>query len=220
MARISSEYGPRNLFGRTFHHGVDYAASIGSPVYINKDLTITKAAYLRGYGNVIYARDDAGVEYRFGHLDHIPKDIKVGQRVSAGTQIAITGNTGDSTGPHLHYEVRKNGVSVDPLIAKDMDSNSPVLGKTYEHVASFSPNGSALSNTQPTKDIATKPGASSGTSIINKGGEKVAGDTGSTTSSTAASTDSAVTNERYSRNIPARTEYQLNPLLKLGGDNR
>jgi hypothetical protein len=154
MARVSSTYGPRNLFGRSFHHGVDYSTPVGTPIYLNKDMTVTKAEYQKGYGNVIYAKDANGVEHRFGHLDSIPPGVKPGTTIAAGQKLANTGNTGDSTGAHLHYEVRKDGKSVDPL--KEID---PSTGKTYDSSASFTPGGASMSGTPATKDPSYKPGA-------------------------------------------------------------
>lgn len=139
--RVSSYYGPRDLFGRSFHHGIDYATPIGSPIYANKELTVTFAGSQTGYGNVVYARDNVGTEYRFGHLDSIPAETKVGSTLAPGTKIAYTGNTGDSTGAHLHYEVRRGGKSVDPLTTID-----PSTGKPYENNATFEPGKPSMRN--------------------------------------------------------------------------
>lgn len=139
--RVSSFYGPRDLFGRSFHHGIDYSTPIGAPIYANKELTVTYAGSQNGYGNVVYARDNMGTEYRFGHLDSIPPETKVGSTLTPGTKIAYTGNTGDSTGAHLHYEVRRGGKSVDPLTTID-----PSTGKPYENNATFEPGGSSMRN--------------------------------------------------------------------------
>lgn len=134
--KVSSYYGPRELFGRNFHSGIDYATPVGTPIYINKELRVTFAGTQNGYGNVVYAVDSLGVEHRFGHLDSIPAETKPGAVLSPGTKIANTGNTGDSTGPHLHYEIRRreNGklVSADPLTTID-----PSTGKNYDHTATF-----------------------------------------------------------------------------------
>ena len=139
--KVSSPYGPRNLFGRDFHNGIDYSTPIGTPVYANKELTVTYAGSKSGYGNVVYAKDNAGTEYRFGHLDSIPEGTKVGSTLSPGSKIANTGNTGDSTGAHLHYEVRVDGKSVDPLTTID-----PSTGKPYENNATFEPGKPSMRN--------------------------------------------------------------------------
>lgn len=154
MAAVTSSYGPRNLYGRNFHQGVDYSAPVGTPIYANKDnLTVTKAEYQRGYGNVVYAKDSNGIEYRFGHLDSIDGNIKPGTVINKTDVIGHTGNTGDSTGSHLHFEVRDaSGRSVDPLKAIDAET-----GKPYDSSVSFTPSGSSLSGSQAKADPTYKP---------------------------------------------------------------
>ena len=167
VARVTSQFGKRDLFGRDFHHGVDYAAPIGSSVYTNKDVTITYAGPAKGYGNVVYAVDNEGTQYRYGHLDSIPPNVTVGARIPAGQQIAITGNTGDSTGAHLHYEVRQNGRAVDPETTID-----PTTGKTYVNNASFARDGSSLNNSTPSKSPGYTPnGIDSGTQVAALGAD-------------------------------------------------
>lgn len=108
--RYSSPYGAR--WGRK-HEGVDMAGAHGSPVYSTADGEVVFAGWQRGYGNLIKVRHELGVETRYAHLSKI--HVKPGQKVSRGTQIGDMGNTGRSTGTHLHYEVRVNGQSVDPM---------------------------------------------------------------------------------------------------------
>jgi len=146
--RVSSYFGPRELFGRSYHHGIDYATPIGSPIYNNKPLKVIYAGEQRGYGNVVRAIDPATqTEYIFGHLDSIPAGTKPGATLPTGSLIAHTGNSGDSTGAHLHYEVRRGGKSVDPLTTID-----PTTGKPYENNATFEPGGSSLRNSTAKKD--------------------------------------------------------------------
>jgi hypothetical protein len=156
MATITSGYGTRPApapGASTNHEGIDYRAPVGSPVYANKPLTVTYAGKANGYGNVVYAKDASGVEYRFGHLDSIPSNVKPGATIQPGEKIANTGNTGVSSGAHLHYETRKNGKPFDPTKTVD-----PATGKTYDNNASFDPAGGSLGNTTPKPDKGQAPG--------------------------------------------------------------
>lgn len=108
--RFSSGYGMRN--GRP-HRGADFAAPVGTPILAGADGVVTYAGWLSSYGKLIKIRHSNGYETRYAHLNKIR--VKVGQRVSRGQRIGDMGNTGRSTGPHLHYEVRKNGNAVNPM---------------------------------------------------------------------------------------------------------
>lgn len=108
--RFSSGFGPR--WGRQ-HQGVDFAAPTGTSVFAAGDGVVTFAGWQRGYGNLIKIQHELGTETRYGHLSKIR--VKAGQRVSRNTLIGDIGNTGRSTGPHLHYEVRVDGKAVDPM---------------------------------------------------------------------------------------------------------
>lgn len=108
--RYSSGFGSR--WGRR-HEGIDMALPVGSPVYATADGVVIYAGWQRGYGNVVRIQHELGIETRYGHLSAI--HVTQGQSVSRGTRIADSGNTGRSTGPHLHYEVRVNGAAVDPM---------------------------------------------------------------------------------------------------------
>ena len=96
------------------HNGTDFAAPHGTPIYSTADGVVTKAGWGSGYGRVIYIKHDFGIETRYAHLSRIR--VKVGERVSRGQRIGDMGNTGRSTGTHLHYEVRVNGKAVNPMI--------------------------------------------------------------------------------------------------------
>jgi murein DD-endopeptidase MepM/ murein hydrolase activator NlpD len=109
--RNTSSYGPR--WGR-MHEGQDFAGPHGTSIYTTADGTVTFAGRQSGYGNLIKIRHDFGIETRYAHLSQIR--VTVGQRVSRGDLIGDMGNTGRSTGTHLHYEVRVNGRAVDPMI--------------------------------------------------------------------------------------------------------
>ena len=108
--RYSSGFGRR--WGRA-HEGIDMAGPVGTPIHVTGDGVVTFAGRQSGYGNLIKIQHELGVETRYAHLSGI--SVKVGQRVSQGDRIGAMGNTGRSTGPHLHYEVRMNGRAVDPM---------------------------------------------------------------------------------------------------------
>jgi len=108
--RSTSGFGPR--WGRT-HEGHDWAGPRGTAIHATADGTIVQAGLQGGYGKLIKIRHDFGFETRFAHLSKIR--VQVGQRVSRGERIGDMGNTGRSTGTHLHYEVRVDGTAINPL---------------------------------------------------------------------------------------------------------
>ncbi|WP_295046976.1 M23 family metallopeptidase [uncultured Paracoccus sp.] len=108
--RYTSGFGRR--WGRA-HEGIDMAGPVGTPIHVTGDGVVTFAGRQGAYGNLIKIQHELGVETRYAHLSRIR--VKVGQRVSQGELIGDMGNTGRSTGPHLHYEVRMNGRAVDPM---------------------------------------------------------------------------------------------------------
>lgn len=109
--RFTSPFGMR--WGR-LHAGTDFAAPIGTPVFATADGVVTEAGWSSGYGRLIKIQHEFGIETRYGHLNAIR--VEVGQRVSRGDRIGDMGNSGHSTGPHLHYEVRVGGEPVNPMI--------------------------------------------------------------------------------------------------------
>ncbi|GGJ05809.1 hypothetical protein GCM10010885_13720 [Alicyclobacillus cellulosilyticus] len=111
---ITSPFGPRILGGRyEFHPGVDIACPIGSPVYATNDGQVIDAGWNSGgYGNWVLIDNGRGVETVFGHLSRVM--VHAGQVVAKGQLIGYSGETGEATGPHLHYEVRLNGRPVSP----------------------------------------------------------------------------------------------------------
>ena len=108
--RSTSGFGPR--WGR-MHEGHDWAGSRGTPIHATADGTVIHAGRQGGYGNLIKIRHDFGFETRYAHLSRIR--VQVGERVSRGERIGDMGNTGRSTGTHLHYEVRVGGKPINPL---------------------------------------------------------------------------------------------------------
>lgn len=108
--RFSSGFGQR--WGRA-HQGIDMAGPVGTPIFSTADGVVTYAGWQRGYGNLIKIQHELGTETRYGHLSKIR--VKVGQKVSRNSLIGDMGNTGRSTGSHLHYEVRVEGKAVNPM---------------------------------------------------------------------------------------------------------
>ncbi|PUB19126.1 murein DD-endopeptidase MepM/ murein hydrolase activator NlpD [Yoonia sediminilitoris] len=109
--RFTSGFGQR--WGR-LHAGTDFAGPVGTPIYSTADGVVTHAGWSSGYGRLIKIRHEFGIETRYAHLNAM--NVKVGQRVSRGERIGAMGNSGRSTGPHLHYEVRVGGEPVNPMI--------------------------------------------------------------------------------------------------------
>lgn len=99
--------------GSRLHAGMDWAGAYGTPIHATADGVVVHAGWLSGYGRLIKVQHDFGIETRFAHLSGIT--VKVGQRVSRGDLIGGMGNSGRSTGTHLHYEVRVNGDPVNPM---------------------------------------------------------------------------------------------------------
>lgn len=108
--RISSRFGRR--WGR-LHAGVDIAAPTGTPIYAAKAGKVSYSGYRGGYGKLVEINHGDGLVTRYGHCSKLL--VSSGKRVKKGQLIALVGNTGNSTGPHLHFEVRINGKPVDPL---------------------------------------------------------------------------------------------------------
>lgn len=97
----------------SYHKGVDWAVPTGTAVYASSGGTVIKAGWGSGYGYVVYIRHDDGRETRYAHLSRVL--VSNGQRVSQGERIGLSGSTGVSTGPHLHFEMLINGSQVNPL---------------------------------------------------------------------------------------------------------
>lgn len=95
-----------------FHEGIDIAAQTGTPVMAPADGLVVKAGFSSGYGNVVEISHGYGIKTVYGHNSRL--NVKVGQRVKRGEVISYVGDTGSSTGPHLHYEVRLNNLPVNP----------------------------------------------------------------------------------------------------------
>jgi len=112
---ISSWYGWRSdpfTGARSFHNGVDIGVDSGTPVLAAMEGSVSETGYNSSYGNYVVLYHHAGWMSLYGHLQSI--SVKEGQRVASGQRIAYSGNTGYSTGPHLHFSVFKNGRTVNP----------------------------------------------------------------------------------------------------------
>lgn len=116
-ARISSGFGMRRhpILGYSrMHRGVDFAAPTGTPVYAAGEGTVAFAGWRGDYGRTVVLRHSSGISTLYAHLSTIPGGIRAGTRVRQGQVIGRVGSTGMSTGPHLHYEVHRNNVAVNP----------------------------------------------------------------------------------------------------------
>ncbi|WP_404403810.1 peptidoglycan DD-metalloendopeptidase family protein [Pelagibacterium halotolerans] len=112
---ISSNFGSRNdpfLNRAAFHAGIDFRAATGTPVLAAASGTVIHAGRNGGYGNMVEVDHGNGIVTRYAHLSAIT--VSNGQTVTAGQRVGKAGSTGRSTGPHLHFEVRRNGNAVDP----------------------------------------------------------------------------------------------------------
>lgn len=120
---LTSPYGPR--WG-TFHFGIDIANRVGTPIYAPADGVVQEAGWVSGYGQWIRLGHTAHkVDTGYGHLNRIL--VSPGQFVKRGQQIGEMGNTGFSTGPHLHFEVLQGDARIDPLMwmrQKGVDINA------------------------------------------------------------------------------------------------
>ncbi len=108
--RFTSPYGMR--WGR-MHKGADFAAPVGTDIFATADGVVIHAGWTQGYGRMVKIQHEFGIETRYAHLSAIR--VQKGQRVSRGDQIGDMGNSGNSTGSHLHYEIRVGGRAVNPM---------------------------------------------------------------------------------------------------------
>ena len=114
--RLSSQFGRRKAPTKgasTYHKGVDWATPVGTKVVAFSAGTVARAGWGSGYGYVVYINHADGRQTRYGHLSKVL--VRVGDQVSQGQKIALSGNTGRSTGAHLHFEILIGGAQVNPL---------------------------------------------------------------------------------------------------------
>lgn len=133
--RISSSFNPGRMHPiynvRRAHTGVDYAANTGTPVMATADGVITVRGVQGGYGNMVEIRHANGFVTRYAHLNGFASGAPLGGRVVQGQTIGYVGSTGQATGPHLHYEMRRNGSAVDPLNV-DIPAGDPIPDEARE----------------------------------------------------------------------------------------
>lgn len=129
------------------HTGIDYRAATGTPVYATAAGTVEAAgASGSGYGTWVKIKNAGGYETIFGHLSGA--SVKVGQKVTAGQNIGKSGATGNVTGPHLHYELRRDGVPVDPTTAGLAPAATPAGGSMVDQSGAIGGTGATSAGAQ------------------------------------------------------------------------
>lgn len=116
-ARITSLFGKRVhpvFHDERMHRGVDFGCGIGTHIFAAAAGVVDYAGPATGFGVLLKLRHESGLETWYGHLSGFPEGVVLGAAVKQGQFVALSGNVGFSTGPHLHYEVHKDGVAVDP----------------------------------------------------------------------------------------------------------
>jgi len=130
--RVTSSFGLRRhpLLGFTrMHQGVDFAARQGAPVLAAADGVVTEAGRDGGYGNILRLRHADGWSTGYAHLSGYAVGLAPGTRVLKGQVIGFVGQTGLATGPHLHYEVSRDGVKLDPMTTPFGEAPTPDAGQ-------------------------------------------------------------------------------------------
>lgn len=141
--RVTSSYGQRKhpiLKYTITHWGTDYGAPIGTPIRAPGDAVVTYMGTRGGYGKYIQLKHNSEYSTAYGHMSRFNDSLKVGQRIKAGRIIGYVGNTGRSTGPHLHWELIKNGKKINPTLHKITASRKlrgRELEKFNQHTASL-----------------------------------------------------------------------------------
>jgi murein DD-endopeptidase MepM/ murein hydrolase activator NlpD len=118
---MRSGFGSRRhpILGYTkMHTGVDWAAPMGTPIYASGNGTVEKAGWESGYGKYIRLKHNNGYETAYGHMTAFARGMDPGVKVRQGQVIGFVGSTGQSTGPHVHYEILVNSRFVDPMRIK------------------------------------------------------------------------------------------------------
>ncbi|MBR1825231.1 MAG: M23 family metallopeptidase [Alphaproteobacteria bacterium] len=131
-ARISSLFGYRRhpiYKTQKFHSGVDYAAPRGTAIFASGNGVVEMAQYVNGYGNYIKIRHNGEYETAYGHMQGYAKGIRKGVHVRKGQVIGYVGSTGQSTGPHLHFEILRKGQRINPL-KSNVATGNDLTGRT------------------------------------------------------------------------------------------
>ncbi len=124
QGRVTSGFGYRSLFGRKFHKGLDIDLETGDTIVAAMDGKIRIARYGKGYGNFVVISHQGGMETVYGHMSQL--EVQEGQVVKSGQPIGLGGSTGQSTGSHLHFEIRVFGEQVDPSMVIDEVTLKPI----------------------------------------------------------------------------------------------
>ncbi|MDI9408874.1 MAG: peptidoglycan DD-metalloendopeptidase family protein [Candidatus Pacebacteria bacterium] len=167
-ARLTSKFGMRKnpVLGYTaMHKGIDFGAAIGTPIFAAGDGVITSRKYSNSYGNAIEIRHRNNYSTLYAHMNGFAANSHVGSRVTQGQVIGYIGKTGQATGPHLHYEVKLNGRSINPMTLQ-MQRASKIAGAELhrfqairDSIASISESrdfASVESNLSPVRLVAAK----------------------------------------------------------------
>ena len=152
--RVTSPFGMRSMGD---HRGIDFGVPVGTPVVAAHSGTIVEVRESSSYGNMIRIRGDDGMDTLYAHLSTF--GVQQGQQVTAGQQIALSGNTGRSTGPHLHFEVIRNGTKIDPAPLLSLSGAEAIQrseGQTPEPSPSES-DASPVASTPATAAASTTP---------------------------------------------------------------
>lgn len=134
--RISSDYGMREAHpvhgDRRMHHGVDIPAPLGSDIHPVREGTVLRVRETEGgYGRLLEIQHEDGMVSRYAHCEAIL--VSPGDRVDPGQVVALVGNSGDSTGPHLHLEIRVDGEAVDPREHLPLKRREGAEGSDHDH---------------------------------------------------------------------------------------
>lgn len=139
------------------HHGIDYAASQGTPIRAVGDGVVQKAGWGGGYGNVVEIRHQRGYASRYAHLRNFAEGVRPGTRVKQGQLIGYVGTTGLSTGPHLHYEFHMNGRPVNPTSIRHLTGEPVPGGARGRFLAQRDARVSAMDRTAPLLAARARP---------------------------------------------------------------
>ncbi len=155
-SKVNSDFGWRKS---RFHSGIDLDLEVGDDVYASFDGIVKKADVVSGYGNLIVVKHFNGLETYYAHLSKIL--VAEGDTVSSGEKIALGGNTGRSTGPHLHYELRYRGAAINPRYIIDFKNEDLIAEMFYLKKEHFKPTTSttnAAASTTAKKYYTVKKG--------------------------------------------------------------
>lgn len=139
-ARISSRFGMRihpvkKILKR--HFGTDFAAPIGTKIFAAANGTVVSSGYSKGYGKFILLQHKNGYKTLYGHLSNFAKNIRKHSKITSGDVIGYVGKTGMATGPHLHFEIIKNGTKINPEKAKILSTCSFIPKKEMKDFQNF-----------------------------------------------------------------------------------